>query len=294
MQDIHSVNHVGMAVADMRAAAGRFEALGFVLTPFSAHAGAWKPGDPVTKLGAGNRCAVFPRNYLEILASEHADRPAERIERFLARHQGAHIICFGTDHPDAVDARLVAAGLKTSGVIPLQRDVDTPEGPRTAKFRRTQFAPEASPEGYIQAAQHLTPEYIHQHRHLAHPNGVSELSEVFLVVDDVPRFCDRYAAYLGAAPIERPRRRTFQLALSAVSVVDVREAAAVLPGSLIAPVPCIAGVAFRTGRLADMPARLNAAGIRFRMHEGRVVVPAEEAFGLAIVFETSGTHKEAA
>jgi hypothetical protein len=287
MQDIHSVNHVGMAVADMRAAAARFEALGFILTPFSAHSGAWKPGDPVTKLGAGNRCAVFPRNYLEILASEHADRPAERIERFLARHQGAHIICFGTDEPDAVDARLVAAGVKTSGVIPLQRDVDTTEGSRTAKFRRTQFAPEASPEGYIQAAQHLTPEYIHQERYLSHPNGVDALTEVFLVVDDVPRFVDRYAAYLGGAPAAGAHRRTFRLPLSAVSVIDVRDAAKVLPGSLIAPVPCIAGVAFRTSRLDEMPARLRAAGIRFRMHEGRIVVPAEEAFGLAVVFEST-------
>jgi hypothetical protein len=285
MQDIHSVNHVGMAVADMRTAAARFQALGFVLTPFSAHSGAWKPGDPVTKLGAGNRCAVFARNYLEILASEDPSRPAERIERFISRHQGAHIICFGTDVPDAVDARLAASGVQTSGVIPLQRDVDTPDGVRTAKFRRTQFAPESSPEGYIQAAQHLTPEHIHQERYLSHPNGVDALSEVFLVVDDLPRFVDRYATYLGGAPVARPHRCTFGLAVSAVSVIDVRHAAAVLPGSLVPPVPCIAGVAFRTPALAAMPARLRAAGIRFNTNDGRIVVPAEEAFGLAIVFE---------
>lgn len=288
MQDIHSVNHVGMAVADMHAAAARFEALGFVLTPFSAHSGAWKPGDPVTKLGAGNRCAVFGRNYLEILASEHADRPAERIERFLARHQGAHIVCFGTDDPDAVDARLHRAGIATSGVIPLQREVDTPEGPRTARFRRTQFAPEASPEGYIQAAQHLTPEHIHQARYMTHPNGVTALSEVFLIVDDVEAFTERYAAYLGGTPVQAGVQRTFRLPLvAAITIVAARDAPAVLPGSLLPPAPCIGGVAFAAPQLAAMRARLRGAGIRYVERAGRLIVPAEEAFGVAVVFESS-------
>jgi hypothetical protein len=274
-----------MAVADLCAAAARYEALGFTLTPFSAHSGAWKPGDPVTKLGAGNRCAVFARNYLEILAAESPERPAERIERFLARHQGAHIICFGTDDPDAVDARLRAAGLATSGVIPLQRDVDTREGVRTAKFRRTQFAPEASPEGYIQAAHHLTPEHIHQARYVAHPTGVTELADVFLVVDAVRRFAARYQAYLGAAPAAAPLGLRFALPLGAVTIVDVRDAARALPGSLLPPVPGIAGVSFRTPALAAMASRLADARIRFAQRDERIVVPAEEAFGLALVFE---------
>ena len=46
------------------------------------------------RLGQGNRCVVFPHNYLEILASEDPARPAERIERF-------SLILFGFD-----DARL--------------------------------------------------------------------------------------------------------------------------------------------------------------------------------------------
>jgi catechol 2,3-dioxygenase-like lactoylglutathione lyase family enzyme len=285
MHDIHSVNHVGMAVADMRAAAARYEAMGFVLTPFSAHSGAWKPGDPVTKLGAGNRCAVFARNYLEILASEHAERPAERIERFIARHQGAHIVCFGTDAPDTVDARLVAAHVATSGVIPLQRDVETPHGTRTAKFRRTQFAPEASPEGYIQAAQHLTPEYIHQARYMTHPNGVTALSHVFLVVEDVERFVERYATYLDRAPVREGVQTTFRLPLAALSIVAARDVSAVLPGSLLPPTPCIAGVAFATPDVGAQHARLRAAGIRCTARDGRLIVPADEAFGVAVVFE---------
>jgi len=286
-QDIHSVNHVGMAVAGIEAAAARFEAMGFLLTPFSAHSGAWKPGDPVARLGAGNRCAMFRRNYLEILASEDPARPAERIERFLAHHQGAHILCFGTDAPQAVDARLTAAGVKTSGVIPLQRDVDTPEGTRTAKFERVQFAPDASPEGFIQAARHLMPEHIHQPRYMTHPNGATELAEVILVAEDADAFERKYALYAGGAAEKNGVKRTFRFPLvSALSIVAARDAANVLPGSLLPPMPGIAGVAFRTPQLEAVRARLGAAGIRFTSQEKRIVVPAEEAFGVAVVFET--------
>ncbi len=139
--DIDNINHVGMAVRDLNETVRRFEAMGFQLTPYSPHSAAWKPGDAVKPLGSGNRCVMFANDYLEILASEDSSRPAPRITNFLKRHQGAHIICFNTEDPQGVDLRLHKAGVVTSGVIPLQRDIDTPDGAHTAKFERVQFAP---------------------------------------------------------------------------------------------------------------------------------------------------------
>src|SRR5258707_14191369 len=88
LMDINNINHVGMAVRDLVATAGRYEAMGFQLTPYSPHSAAWKPGDPVKPLGSGNRCVMFENTYLEILASEDPKQPAERITNFL-RHQQA-------------------------------------------------------------------------------------------------------------------------------------------------------------------------------------------------------------
>ena len=48
-----------MAVRDMARTAARYEAMGFLLTPYSMHSGAWKPGDPLTRLAYGNRCVMF-------------------------------------------------------------------------------------------------------------------------------------------------------------------------------------------------------------------------------------------
>ena len=60
--DIDSVNHVGLVVADLSAAAARFEAMGFTLSELSMHKGATEPGRPAEPFGSGNRCAVFPKN----------------------------------------------------------------------------------------------------------------------------------------------------------------------------------------------------------------------------------------
>ena len=285
--DIDSINHVGMAVRDLGAAARRFEAMGFTLTPYSPHSAAWKPGEAVKPQGSGNRCVMLPRNYLEVLASEDPAKPAERIETFLRRHQGAHIICFNSETPDAIDQRLVAAGIRTSGVIPLQREIDTPDGVRTAKFQRVQFAPDDSPEGYIQVARHLTPEHIYQPRYTAHANGCTLLSNTIVVADDVEHFAAKYTRYLGV-PAERDGNAwRFRFALGdRLTLISWRDAAAWLPGTLMAPLPSIAGVAFRVPDLAAQRARLAAAGFSVREVGNRLLVPAEEACGVAVLFES--------
>lgn len=284
--DIDHVNHVGMAVRNLKAIAARFESLGFILTPFSPHSGAWKPGEKVQSLASGNRCIMFRDNYLEILASEDPSAPAPRITNFLNRHQGAHIICFNTETPDLVDKRLHEHGVSTSGVIPLQREIDTPDGVKTAKFQRVQFAPEESPEGYIQAARHLTPEYIYQPRYTAHPNGSELLRDTYLVADDLGRFADKYARYLG-----KPAKREDGVTLfdfkggARLLLITSEQARRLLPGSLMPPQPCIAAVSFVTRDLEGQRQRLRSLAVPFAEVDGRLVVPAEETGGLAFVFE---------
>lgn len=284
--DILSINHVGIVARHLAATSARYEQLGFTLTPFSPHSGAWKPGAPVTKLGSGNRCVMFSQNYLEILANEDPAQPSERLQGFLRKHQGGHIICFDSQNLPSVEQRLMAQGLKTSGVLPLQREIDTPEGVRTAKFERVQFAPDESPEGYIQAARHLTPEYIYQSRYTGHANGCTELSSTVLVVDDLAAFGRRYATYTGIAPQTREGELVFEFpVLSRLRILSRAAALTQLPGTLYPPLPGIAAVGFRCPDLAAQAERLRAHGIAFAQVEHRLVVPAEEASGIAVIFE---------
>jgi len=285
-EDIDSINHVGMAVRDLADATARYEAMGFMLTPFSPHSGAWKPGEAIKPLGSGNRCVMFEHNYLEILANADPSVPSERLAGYLRHHEGAHIICFNTSAPERVDERLRAAGVGTSGVIPLQRDIDTDAGVRTARFQRVQFAPGDSPEGYIQAAKHLTPEYIYQPRYIRHPNGCTELSNVHLIVDDVRAFVARYERYTGLHARVDGERATFRFSLcGSMTIVSQVHALKDLPGTLRPPVPGIAAISFRCPDLAAQRRRLKDAGVHVEDSDGRCVVPAELANGVAVVFE---------
>jgi catechol 2,3-dioxygenase-like lactoylglutathione lyase family enzyme len=284
--DIDNINHVGIAVRDLADTVRRFEAMGFQLTPYSPHSAAWKPGEAVQPQGSGNRCVMFGSDYLEILASEDPGRPAARITNFLKRHQGAHIICFNTEDPQAVDQRLQSEGIATSGVIPLQREIDTPLGVRTAKFARIQFAPEHSPEGYIQAALHLTPENIYQPRYIRHPNGCTSLHRTVVVTDTLDAFADKYRKYTGIAPIAHTGSVDFHFPLGTrLTIIDVKHATALLPGTLFPPIPGIAAVSFRTPDLAAQRTRLQDNGFAFSEAIGRLVVPAEQASGVAVMFE---------
>ena len=282
---INNINHVGMAVRDLALTAARYEAMGFQLTPYSPHSAAWKPGDAVQPLGSGNRCVMFENTYLEILASEDAKRPAARITNFLKHHQGAHIICFDCGDCDVVDRRVRGLGIATSGVIPLQRDIDTPEGVRTAKFLRTQFDPKDSPEGYIQAARHLTPEYIYQPRYTQHANGCCQLAETILVADDLAAFTQKYRRYIGTEPVQQGKAVHFRLALgTTLTIIGLHDAPELLPGTLLPPIPGIAAVTFRTPALAALKDRLTSRGFTVVAADDRILVPAEEACGVAMLF----------
>lgn len=284
MKDIDSVNHVGLVVRDLDSASARYEQLGFVLTPLSVHAGSARPGGPVVPLGSGNRCAVFRDNYLEVLArvGETATTEANRVDRWLERHEGAHIICFGCGDAEVVDRRLTGAGFTTSGVVALQREVDTPDGPATARFDRVLLPQEATPEGLIQAAHHRTPQHIHQPRYIEHPNRVVALSEVILAVDDPEAFEARYAGLLGRPARRDGVRRSFELPLvSTLTVVAADDAGELLGAGALPASPCIAGVAMASTDLGAVRDRLDG----HERIDGRLVVPGDAACGMAIAFE---------
>jgi hypothetical protein len=283
--DINNINHVGLAVRDLKATAARYEAMGFQLTPYSPHSGAFKPGEPVKPLGSGNRCVMFENTYLEILANEDNAKPAPRIANWLSRHQGAHIICFDSGDCTFVDQRVRGLGIDTSGVIPLQREIDTPEGVRTAKFERVQLAANNSPEGYIQFTRHLTPQYIYQPRYIKHANGSVQLAETVLVADDLAGFVKKYSDYLPVAPLRHGNGAQFKLPLgTTLTIIGVSDARRVLPGTLLPPIPGIAAIAFRTPKLAETRQRLTGNGFTVIDLSDRFLVPAEEASGVAVIF----------
>jgi hypothetical protein len=288
LEDIDSVNHVGIAVRNLPQAVERYEALGFTMTPLSVHSGSAKPGERVAAMATGNQCIMFPNNYVEVLGIVNPGRPDWGVGDAIKRFQGAHIICFGCQKAEAVHRRLSEAGIKTSGVIALQRDVETEAGVLTARFDCVHFDRSATPEGFIQAAHHRNPEYIHQPRYMSHKNGAQALSDLVLLVTEPESYANKYQQLTGQKARRDGKRWWIELPLvSRLTFICPNDIGAELPGSLFPPTPSIAGIGFSVADPGHVANLLKSAGIQHAQMDDRVVVPAEEALGVALYFAAS-------
>ncbi|QFY09144.1 VOC family protein [Nonomuraea phyllanthi] len=285
--DIDRIDHSVLYTTDMDATAATYEALGFTLSPLSMHLGSDRPGGERRPMGAGNRCALFGRTYLELLGL-FGDGSADpwNVRPLIEQYEGLHGYSFGCAGIEAAEQRLRAAGLSSSGVLPLQRDVPTPGGVATARFQAVHLDRALTPEGLIHVAHHLTPELIHQPRHLEHANGATGLHSVLLVVDDadLEDTVDRYALILDTEPAAEGPLRVLPLPLGRVEIVAVSAFRAMLPGE---PVPVLPYMAGQTVTVRDVrAARELVEGNGFSTGDlpGGFHVGAAQARGAALAF----------
>jgi Glyoxalase-like domain len=301
-RDIDRIDHSVLYTTDLDATAATYEALGFTLSPLSLHLGSDRPGGERRSMGAGNRCALFGRNYLELLGlfGDGSDDPWN-VRPLIAEYEGLHGCSFGCDDAGAVERRLRGAGLSSSGVLPLQRDVDTPDGVATARFQAVHLDRALTPEGLVHVARQLTPELLHQPRYLDHANGATELYGVLLVVDDaeVEATVARYARTLDTEPVAEGPLRVLPLPVGRLEIVAASAFGEVLPGERLPSLPFLAGQTVAVRDLGATRTLVRHKGFTIRELPGREVpgrespgrelpggffVGAAEARGAAIVF----------
>lgn len=186
-----NLDHVAHFVPDLERAGAELEKLGFTLTPFSAQS------HGATQAGAGNRCAMFKRGYLEFLTPTADTDIGRQLRAEITRYVGPHLIAFGTAAPEADHQRLAGMGFGPLGPIALQREIETVNGRATARFTVVRVPPGTMAEGRIQYCQHHTPELLWQSRWLAHANGAVALNGVILCVADPEEAARRYTRFTG-------------------------------------------------------------------------------------------------
>src|ERR1051326_9025054 len=95
------LDHLAHFVPDLDAAAAVWESLGFTVSERSNHQVDGKPAC------TANRCVLFERGYMELLAptleTPNARRVRERMDQFV----GVHLACFGTSDAQAEHRRLL-------------------------------------------------------------------------------------------------------------------------------------------------------------------------------------------
>src|SRR5690606_34928011 len=144
-----------------------------------------------------------------------------------------------------VSERVTQAGVRNSGVITLQRDIEVQGEMRTAIFDCVHFDNALNPEGLIQAAHHRFPEYVHQPRYLGHPNGATSLTRVTLVSDDPGEMAAKYATLTGQPSTELEGVPAIHLPLvTSLCFTSPDQLRTRFTGSLFAPSPAIVAASF--------------------------------------------------
>ena len=281
-----SLDHVGLFVPDIGAAALALEPMGFAATPLTPQQTAGGPGEPPAPAGTSNRCIMLAGGYIEVLTATGDTPVARQLRAALARYTGLHLIAFGTADAAAEHRRLKKAGYEPLPLVPLERPVATDGGEGVARFSVVRVPPGTMAEGRIQFVQQRTPELVWQPRFLAHRNRAAALVDVLVCVEDPGEAVQRYARFAGrpAAGVA-PRRWRLVTDRGRVSFMDPTALAAALPGVAAPALPFIAAVVLASGDLDITRAVLAAGGVAHRdAAPGIVQVEPPPALGVTVVF----------
>jgi catechol 2,3-dioxygenase-like lactoylglutathione lyase family enzyme len=285
MTGVDSLDHIGIAVPDLAAAAETYRRLGFQLTPLQQQAGPLEPGGPVVRWGSANHCAMLEQGYLELIGVVDPALYDNQLGRFLARYRGIHIMALGISDAEAAVERLRQAGLVVAGVRPMQRPVATPEGTSEVRFKRVPLAD--APEGRIQLIEHLTPELMWQPHLLAHPNRVVALTETVLCVADIAETAERFRRLAGIAPLRHGKARIFAFAAGRLVLCDPASLGDIMTDVAPPTLPWFAGFSVATDDgNAAVRQILRRNRIEFAEHDGGdLVVPAASSCGATCRFQ---------
>jgi catechol 2,3-dioxygenase-like lactoylglutathione lyase family enzyme len=282
-----SLDHVGIAVADLDKAAAQFERLGFQLTPRGYHTlPPPSPGAARPLVGTGNNCAMLRRGYLELIGVTDPVYQG-RLRGDIARYEGLHVSAFGTEESAATAGALRHAGLEVTGPRPLERPIEEQGQTKLAKFEIVDFVAPALPEAHFFAIRHVTPDLLWKHDLLTHPNGVVSLDALTIAVADPAEFAGRLGRFLSVTPVTEDGL-LLKLAPGYVRIVDGAWLAARLPGKTPA-LPYIAGLGLGVADLAKTADLLTKNAIAFRREGGSLLVAPAEACGAFLAFRQAAS-----
>ncbi|WP_236566768.1 VOC family protein [Nocardia sp. CY41] len=284
---IDALHHTGILTRDLDGLERRYLDLGFTLSPRSRHLLSAQPGEPPTPGCTANRCVLFGGSYLELLGIVDENAPDPWHTKAMAdEYEGFRLLNLETGDAESARRQLLAAGLRATGVLDLERDVETEDGIRTVRARAVHVDPSSTPEALLGVAQHLTREYVHQPRYLAHPNGARAIAAVLIVAADgeFDGIVERYGRILEAPAVGKGPRTVLELGTGRLELVRASQADAVLPGE---PAPAPSYLAAMTIAVRDLRVArdvIEKAGVPVRETDEGFFVSAREAYGAGLFF----------
>ena len=177
LKHILGLDHVVVTVRDLDAAAARWRALGFTISPRGTHS-------PI--LGTGNYTIMFGDDYVELLGILTETEENEPTRDYLAKREGLERAAFTTDDAAAGAAELTQRGYAALGPVHFGRPVELPGGGTgEARFNVFRWPLEEQPGGLrIFACQHLTRETVWIPELQNHANGATRILRLEVLAAD--------------------------------------------------------------------------------------------------------------
>ena len=170
---LSGIDHVIVAVRDLERARLAWERLGFRLTPRGRH----------LQQGTGNYCIMFSRDYIELLGVVDPAQGLGNLEAMLLKGEGLGGLAFATRSGDDTAAALARMGLHPTAPRDLSRQLELPEGTVLPRFKLVSLPQDETPALSCFICQHLTPELVRRRDWLSHPNGVSGVAGLTIMVE---------------------------------------------------------------------------------------------------------------
>jgi catechol 2,3-dioxygenase-like lactoylglutathione lyase family enzyme len=272
------IDHIVVDVRDRIAEGAEiYRRLGFQLTPMGKHS-----------LGSANHLAIFGTDYLELLGTDvpgGALRPD--LEPFPV---GLNGLVFRGYDSEALQARLVAAGVPVQPANAFFRPADLPDGSQAdAKFKTVRLDRSAAFDGRLYWCEHLTPEHVWRKEWQEHPNGALGVARMLLSVRDPERQAAMFRRMFGAEAVHTTDdgRALLQLGAAVVEAAPHAVVAAELGNA--APDPAGRGdhlvvLGLKVRDLGETAALLRTNRIPAMASAGLVRVPASAAMNTTIDF----------
>jgi Glyoxalase-like domain len=264
------LDHVAHFVRDAEAAIRALQRAGFAPTPISIQANRNSTGG-LTPTGTGNVTAMFERGYTEILFKTADTALTREFDAALARHAGVHLAAFSVADAAKAHTHLAATGFAVRDLVHMQRPVDTETGSDTAAFTIARVETGMMPEGRIQILTHKTEAAVWQPRWLSHPNSVSDLIDVVIVVADIEEASGRFTRFTGRAATPTPGGALISLDRGGVYLLTHDRAAEKLPEVPVTSLPFMIGYALGVSSLATAEAAVARANLDWRAFDDGIV-----------------------
>jgi len=271
-----TLDHVVVNVRDqIDAGLQTYQRLGFTMTPRGYHT-----------LGSMNHLAIFGNEYLELISVAPGET---RRPEILASACGLNGLVFGTENSAAAHAALQAVGVPVQAPMEFSRPVELPHSSRDATFRTVHLAPGTVASGRIYFCHHLTRDLVWRDEWRHHANGAVGVIRAVIAAHDPTVLGSLFVRMFGDDAVRRSGAGcSLVVGLSRFDVITPDELAGEFGEAVPSPdgrVEHMAALTIRTRSLGGAAAALAAGKISgVQRDPQRIVVPAGEAFGVALEF----------